>query len=220
MVGKWVTDDKGTPDDTSDDTLTCELHFNTDSHPKAKVGIGEQTQVGPGEITFSSRADSCLAVAVASADKVQSVGGYSLRVTSEGLTFVPGSDDDYTPLVVSDPFLPYWRYVIGEWDHDRDESTANRSLSQRFGALSGRRGSTKINTSTDSDMFKHHLSAGTHGIKVSDAETLDTDCKTSAGSSSPSCTSVQSDLNARADRMMRPRGPRAERDHQLFGLHR
>ena len=205
LVGKWVTDDKGTPDDTSDDTRTCELHFNTDSYPPAKVGIGEKTQVGPGEITFSSRADSCVAVAVASAYEVRTVGGYSLRVTSEGLTFVPGSDDDYTPLVVSDPYLPYDRYITGEWDHDDDESTANRSLSQRFGALSGRRGSTKINTSTDSDMFKHRLSAGTHGIKVSDAETLDTDCKTSASSSRESCTSVQSSLNPKADRMMRPR---------------
>ena len=204
LVGKWVTDDKGTPDDTSDDTRTCELHFNTDSHPPAKVGIGEKTRVGPGEITFSSYTHSCLAVAVASANEIQTVGGYSLSVTSEGLTFVPGSDDDYTPLVVSDPYLPYDRYITGEWDHDDDESTANRPLSQRFGALSSGRGSTKINTSTDSDMFKHRLSAGTHGIKVYDAETLDTDCKTSASSSGKSCTSVQSDLNARADRMMRP----------------
>ena len=143
-------------------------------------------------------------MAVASANEVQTAGGYSLRVTSEGLTFVPGSDDDYTPLVVSDPYLPYDYYIIGEWDHDDDETTANRPLSQRFGRLSGGRGSTKINTSTDSDMFKHRLSAGTHGIKVYDAETLDTDCKTSASSSGKSCTAVQSDLTAKADRMMRP----------------
>ena len=148
------------------------------------------------------------------------MGGYSLRVTSEGLTFVPGSDDDYTPLVVSDPYLPYDRYITGEWDHDDDESTANRSLSQRFGALSGRRGSTKINTSTDSDMFKHRLSAGTHGIKVSDAETLDTDCKTSASSSRESCTSVQSVLEPQGGQDDATESPCAERDRQLFGLHR
>ena len=204
LQGKWATDNKGTPGDTSDDTRTCELYFNTDSYPAAKSQIGVLTEVGPAEITFSSYEHSCLAVAVTSTDGVRSVGGYSLRVTSEGLTFVPGSDDDYTPLVVSDPYLPYDRYITGEWDHDDDESTANRPLSQRFGRLSGGRGSTKINTPTDSDMFKHRLSAGTHGIKVYDAETLDTNCKTSASSSGGSCTSVQSALIDKIDRMMRP----------------
>ena len=204
LGGKWVTDDKGTPEDTSDDTRTCEMHFNTDSYPPAKVGIGGQAEVSPGEITFDSYTNSCLAIAVASAEEVQTAGGYTLRVTSEGLTFVPGSDDDYTPLVVSDPFLPYNRFIVGEWDHDSDESTDNRPLSQRFGRLSGSRGSTRINTSTDSDMFKHRLSAGTHGIRVSDAETVDTACKTSGRSSADSCTSVQSALTDETDTRMRP----------------
>ena len=201
LAGPHVLDDKGTPT-TSDDTRTC-VSDTGDEADAYFTGI-EHTEVGPGEVTFSSGSYPCLAVAVTSAHEVRSVGGYSLRVTSEGSTFVPGSDDDYTPLVVSDPYLPYDRYITGEWDHDDDESTANRSLSQRFGGLSSRRGSTKINTSTDSDMFKHRLSAGTHGIRVSDAETLDTDCKTSASSSRRSCTSVQSALNPKADRMMRP----------------
>ena len=111
------------------------MYFNTDSYPAAKTR-DQRADGGRSGRNYVQlvRGDSCLAVAVTSADGVQSVGGYSLRVTSEGLTFVPGSDDDYTPLVVSDPYLPYDYYIIGEWDHDDDETTANRPLSQRFGA--------------------------------------------------------------------------------------
>ena len=204
LRGKWVTDDKGTPDDTSDDTRTCELYRDGGPDGGATSQLGQNSQVSPGELPFSSYEHTCLAVAVASADNVQSVGEYSLRVTSEGSTFVPGSDDDYTPLVVSDPYLPHNRYIIGEWDHDSDESTDNRPLSQRFGRLSRGRGSTKINTSVDDDMFKHRLSAGTYGIRVSDAETVDTACKTTGSSSAESCTSVQSTLTDETDTRMRP----------------
>ena len=203
LVGEWVTDDKGTPDDTSDDTRTCEL--DTGDKDGVYTTHAIYIEVGPGEVTFSSGSYTCLAVVVASKSWVRSVGGYSLRVTSEGSTFVPGSDDDYSPLIATEPNTWYSDHIVGEWDHDNDESTANQTLSQMFGRLSGGRGSGKIDTYQDTDMFKHQLSAGTHGVRVYDAETLDTACKTSSGSSRPSCTSVQSSLNPKADRMMRPK---------------
>ena len=181
LVGEWVSDDKGTPDDTSDDTRTCEP--DTGDKDGVYTTGANYTEVGPGEITFSSGSYTCLAVVVASKSSVRSVGGYSLRVTSEGSTFVPGSDDDYSPLIATEPNTWYSDHIVGEWDHDNDESTANQTLSQMFGRLSGGRGSGKIDTYQDTDMFKHQLSAGTHGVRVYDAETLDTACKTSSGSS-------------------------------------
>ena len=120
LVGEWVTDDKGTPDDTSDDTRTCELDTG-DKEWCVYHSVPIYIEVGPGEVTFSSGSYTCLAVVVASKSWVRSVGGYSLRVTSEGSTFVPGSDDDYSPLIATEPNTWYSDHIVGEWDHDNDE---------------------------------------------------------------------------------------------------